>query len=75
MSFFDKYNGTSDPRLLRMERAIWPLIYSGLLVLVLGWFTDQVHGTEAPSLYAVGALALVSGLVLFFLRARHQDQE
>ena len=73
MSFFAKYNGTTNARLLRMERLVWPLIYAGLLTLVLAWFTD--HSQEAQSsalaLYVGGALALGLGLLLFYLRSRH----
>jgi Na+-transporting NADH:ubiquinone oxidoreductase subunit NqrB len=73
MSFFNKYNGTSNARLLRMERVIWPLIYGGLLFLVLGWFTDNTQGADATGLYAVGSIAVVMGLVLFYLRSRHKE--
>lgn len=74
MSFFNKYNGTSNARLLRMERVIWPLIYGGLLFLVLGWFTDNTQGADATGLYAVGSIAVVMGLVVFFLRSRHKEE-
>ncbi len=73
MSFFDKYNGTSNARLLRMERAIWPLVYSGLLLLVLGWFTEKTQGADASLLYGLGGVALALGLLLFFLRARQKE--
>jgi hypothetical protein len=72
MSFFDKYNGTSDARLLRTERVIWPLIYGGLLALVLGWFTENTQGTDATGLYALGAIALAMGIAAFFWRARQR---
>ena len=73
MSFFTKYNGTTNARLLRMERLVWPLIYAGLLALVLAWFTDHSQGVEdsALALYGGGALALGLGLLLFYLRSRH----
>jgi predicted permease len=74
MSFFDKYNGTSNTRLLRMERMIWPLIYGGLLALVLAWFTDTTQGASATGLYAVGSVALAMGLVVFYLRSREKDE-
>jgi hypothetical protein len=77
MSFFDKYNGTSNTRLLRMERVIWPLIYGGLLALVLAWFTDTTQGGSASDtatgLYAVGSVALAMGLVVFYLRSRQSE--
>jgi len=73
MSFFSKYNGTSDARLLRMERTIWPLIYGGLLFLVLGYFTESTQNTDATGLYAIGSIALALGLVAFYVRSRQPD--
>jgi hypothetical protein len=74
MSFFNKYNGTTDARLLRMERVIWPLVYGGLLALVLGWFTENSQGGDATGLYAVGAIALAMGIAAFFVRARQKHE-
>lgn len=73
MTFFKKYNGTANTRLLRIERLVWPLIYGGLLTLVLGWFVDSTQGADASGLYALGVLALALGLVAFYLRARHAE--
>jgi len=72
MSFFDKYNGTTNERLLRLERLVWPLIYGGLLALVLGYFTEN-QGADATGLYALGSIALAMGCVVFYLRSRHPD--
>jgi Flp pilus assembly protein protease CpaA len=74
MSFFDKYNGTSNTRLLRMERLIWILIYGGLLSIVLAWFTENTQATSATGLYAVGGVALAIGLVVFYLRSLKKDE-
>ena len=74
MSFFDKYNGTSNMRLLRMERVIWPLVYGGLLALVLAWFVETTQSEDATGLYAVGSLALAMGLVVFYLRSRQKEE-
>jgi hypothetical protein len=74
MSFFNKYNGTSNARLLRMERVIWPLIYGGLLLLVLGWFTANTQGADATGLFAVGSIALGLGVAVFFVRSRQKDE-
>ncbi len=73
MSFFGKYNGTTNTRLLRLERLVWPLIYGGLLALVLGYFTEETQQADASGLYAVGTIALAMGLVVFYLRSRHSD--
>ena len=74
MSFFDKYNGTSNARLLRMERLIWPLIYGGLLLLVLAWFSDNTQGADATVLYVAGGIAVALGLAAFFWRSRHGEE-
>ncbi len=74
MSFFNKYNGTSNERLLRLERVIWPLVYGGLLALVLGYFTETSQGADASGLYAVGSIALAMGLVVFYLRSRQKEE-
>ena len=74
MSFFNKYNGTSNERLLRLERIIWPLVYGGLLALVLGYFTETTQGADASGLYAVGSIALAMGVVVFYLRSRQKEE-
>ena len=74
MSFFNKYNGTSNERLLRLERVIWPLVYGGLLALVLGYFTESTQGADASGLYAVGSIALAMGVVVFYLRSRQKEE-
>ncbi len=74
MSFFNKYNGTSNERLLRLERIIWPLVYGGLLALVLGYFTETTQGADASGLYAVGSIALAMGLIVFYLRSRQKEE-
>jgi urea transporter len=74
MSFFNKYNGTSNARLLRMERVIWILIYGGLLTLVLAWFTENTQATSATGLYAVGGVAVAIGLAVFYMRSLHKEE-
>ena len=74
MSFFKKYNGTANARLLRMERVIWPLVYGGLLALVLTWFTENRQATDATGLYAVGCVALAMGVAVFVLRSRQKEE-
>jgi hypothetical protein len=47
MAFFKKYNGTTDLRLLRLERVIWILIYGGLLSTVLSGFARDAGAQTA----------------------------
>jgi hypothetical protein len=74
MAFFKKYNGTSNARLVRMERMTWTLIYAGLLGIVLAYFTEQTQGTDATELYACGVLATALGVVLLYMRSRLREE-
>ncbi len=74
MAFFKKYNGTTNAKLVRMERMTWTLIYGGLLAIVLAYFTEQTQGTSATELYACGALATAIGIVLIFTRSRLREE-
>ena len=70
MAFFKKYNGTTNVRLLRMERWTWVLIYGGLLSIVFSTFVDKIQGQGAPAFLLGGALAVVAGVVMVVLRSR-----
>lgn len=74
MAFFKKYNGTTNVRLLRMERWIWILIYGGLLSMVLSTFVDKIQGQGAPAFFWGGALAVVAGVVMVVLRSRLHEE-
>jgi uncharacterized membrane protein len=75
MAFFKKYNGTTNAKLVRMERLIWALIYGGLLAIVLGVFIDQQEAQDAGLFYQLGGLAVAGGVVLIYLRSRlHEDK-
>jgi hypothetical protein len=69
MSFFKKYSGTTNTRLVRMERSIWALIYGGLLAVVLGMFIDQSGAQDASLFYQIGGLAVGAGVVLIYVRS------
>ncbi|HCX80670.1 MAG: hypothetical protein A3E00_12655 [Curvibacter sp. RIFCSPHIGHO2_12_FULL_63_18] len=75
MAFFKKYNGTTNARLLRVERAIWVLIYGGLLSIVLGAFIDQQEAQDAGLFYNLGGLAVVAGVVLIYVRSRLREED
>ena len=75
MAFFKKYNGTTNARLVRMERITWTLIYGGLLALVLGYFVETTQGADASGLYSLGVIATAMGVVMIYLRSRmHEDK-
>lgn len=74
MAFFKKYNGTTNVRLLRMERIIWTLIYGGLLTLVLAYFAASTQGVDATVLNIVGGVAVLAGVVMVFVRSRLREE-
>jgi hypothetical protein len=74
MGFFKKYNGTSNVRLVRIERTIWALIYGGLLAIVLGMFVDQGQGDGADMLYLGGGVAVAIGIAMIYMRSRMREE-
>jgi uncharacterized membrane protein HdeD (DUF308 family) len=70
MAFFKKYNGTTDLRLLRIERWTWILIYGGLLTCVLSYFMSVTPDGNLSLLSAFGLLAVVAGVALIVVRSR-----
>lgn len=74
MAFFKKYNGTTNVRLLRMERWTWVLIYGGLLSIVLSTFIDKIQGQGASLFLVGGALAVAVGVVMVVLRSKLREE-
>jgi hypothetical protein len=70
MSFFKKYNGSTNASHLRLERTTWVCIYGGLLALVLGSFVERTQAEDPTVLYAVGGAAVLAGVVMIYLRSR-----
>ncbi len=75
MAFFKKYNGTTNAKLVRIERLIWTLIYGGLLAIVLGVFIDQQEAQDAGLFYQLGGLAVLAGVVLIYVRSRLREED
>jgi hypothetical protein len=53
-----------------VEKLVWVLIYGGLLLGGLGLFVDREGSVLGIVMVAVGALALVAGIVLVWVRSR-----
>lgn len=73
MSFFKNYDESTHVWLVRMEVAIWVLIYGGLLAVVLGAFAQGTQGQDATLLYWGGGTAVALGVLLVYLRSRLHD--
>ena len=70
MAFFKKYNGTTDKRLLRLERWTWVLIYGGLLASVVSYFMPANPDGSVSLTLSVGVLAVLAGVAMILVRSR-----
>ncbi len=75
MAFFKKYNGTTDVRLLRLERVIWILIYGGLLSTVLSGFARDAGAQGHVALLVCGLFCVAAGVALIVVRSRLREQD
>ncbi|OYT93917.1 MAG: hypothetical protein CFE43_00855 [Burkholderiales bacterium PBB3] len=73
MAFFKKYNGTTNTKLVRMERLVWVLIYGGLLSIVIAHFLGETDEILAHTMRILGLAAVVAGGVLIYVRARLRE--
>ena len=73
MSFFKKYNGTTNKGLARLETVIWALIYGGLLAVVVGYFMGRVADDDGDILMVFGGIITFIGLVLVVVRSRLRE--
>ena len=60
----------SAKTLLRIERLVWILVYSGLLALVFGLVILPVDPAAAWSLIVLGGCVAAAGVVLIWVRSR-----
>lgn len=74
MSFFKKYNGTSNRRLARMETLIWVFIYGGLLSVVVSLFMSDDGQELAMVLRIGGGIAVAAGVALVVIRSRMREE-
>jgi len=70
MAFFKKYNGTTDKRLLRIERWTWILIYGGLLTSVFSYFMPPSPDGGFRTSMVCGLLAVATGVAMIVVRSR-----
>ena len=73
MSFFKKYNGTTNKGLARLETLIWTLIYGGLLAAVVGFFMGRLADDDGDILMVLGGIVTFIGLVLVVVRSRMRE--
>ena len=62
-------NHPTDPRMARLHKIIWTLIFGGLLTLILGIFVGKTDEAIGWVMIASGCVMTVVGAVLIYLRS------
>ena len=62
-------NHPTDPRMARLHKIIWALIFGGLLTLILGIFVGKADVAIAWMMIAAGSVITVVGAVLIYVRS------
>jgi hypothetical protein len=57
-------------RATTIEKLVWVLIYGGLLFGGLGLFVDREGSVLGIGMLVIGALAVLAGIVLVWVRSR-----
>ena len=63
----------SKKTLMWVQRLVWIYIYGGLLAIVLGIFLARTDLTLARVIQSVGAVFVVVGVVLIYVRSRLRE--
>jgi len=75
MSFFKKYSGTTNTKLIRLERLVWVFIYGGLISAVLGYFVENSQGQDGTFMYLGGGIAVLIGIVMIVVRSQLHEPD
>ena len=62
-------NHPTDPRMARLHKVIWALIFGGLLVVILGIFVGKTDDVIGWTMAAAGGAMVATGAVLIFVRS------
>ena len=62
-------NHTSDPRMARLHKVTWILIFGGLLLLTFGIFVGKTDDVIGWTMVAAGGVMTVVGMVLIYVRS------
>ena len=62
-------NHTADPKLARLHKIIWSLIFGGLLTIILGIFVGKTDDAIGWMMVVAGIVLTVIGAVLIYVRS------
>ena len=62
-------NHPTDPRMARLHKIIWTLIFGGLLTVILGIFVGKTDDAIGWTMAAAGGVLTAVGAVLIYVRS------
>lgn len=62
-------NHPADPRMARLHKIIWTLIFGGLLTLILGIFVGKTDEAIGWVMIAAGSAMTAVGALLIYVRS------
>ncbi len=67
-------NHTSDPKMARLHKIIWALIFGGLMTTVLGIFVGKTDDGTGWLMMAAGCVLTAVGAALIYVRSTMVDK-
>ena len=62
-------NHPTDPRMARLHKIIWTLIFGGLLTVILGIFVGKTDDVIGWTMIVMGSVMAGAGTVLIYVRS------
>ena len=62
-------NHVQDPKMARLHRIIWSLIFGGLLTVIIGIFVGKTDDAIGWTMIAAGAVMTLVGAALVYVRS------
>ena len=62
-------NHPTDPKMARLHKIIWALIFGGLLTSILGIFVGKTDDAIGWMMVAAGIVLVVIGAILIYVRS------
>ena len=63
-------NHTTDPKMVRLHKIIWALIFGGLIAIILGVFVGKADASIGWMMVVAGGLLTTAGAVLIYVRSK-----
>jgi uncharacterized membrane protein YczE len=62
-------NHTTDPKMVKLHKIIWALIFGGLLTVILGIFVGKTDDAVGWVMVAAGVVLTAIGAFLIYVRS------